>query len=106
MTVTLHWESLRPVSSDYTVFTQLLGPDLQLHGQMDRQPLSGHWPTSRWLPGQRYLDKFVIDVGETAPEGEYVLLVGLYDPVTGDRLLLPDGSDAVRLTGLEIQAGQ
>jgi hypothetical protein len=86
LTVTLHWESLRPVSSDYTVFTQLLGPDLQLHGQMDRQPLSGHWPTSRWLPGQRYLDKFVIDVGETAPEGEYVLLVGLYDLGTGQRL--------------------
>jgi hypothetical protein len=86
LTVTLHWESLRSVTTDYTVFTQLLGPDLQLHGQMDQQPLSGHWPTSRWLPGQKYVDKFVIDVSETAPQGEYVLLVGLYDLGTGQRM--------------------
>jgi 4-amino-4-deoxy-L-arabinose transferase-like glycosyltransferase len=106
LTVSLYWEMLHPVSTDYTVFTQLLGPDFQLHGQMDRQPLSGHWPTSRWLPGQRFLDKLVIDVSETAPEGEYVLLVGLYDLGTGQRLpvalngeRIPD--DAIGLYRLE-----
>jgi hypothetical protein len=85
LVVTLYWESLRPVLTDYTVFTQLLGPDFQLHGQMDRQPLSGHWPTSRWMPGQKFVDKFVVEVNESAPEGGYVLLVGLYDLNTGQR---------------------
>ena len=84
--VTLYWVSQRPVSTDYTVFTQLLGPDFQLHGQMDRQPLSGHWPTSRWHPGQKFTDKFVLEVNQTAPSGAYVLLVGLYDVNTGQRL--------------------
>ncbi len=107
LTITLYWESLRPVNTDYTVFTQVLGPDLKLHGQMDRQPLSGHWPTSRWLPGQRFLDKFVINLSESAPEGEYVLLVGLYDLNTGKRLPVvingkPVTDDAIALYRLEI----
>ncbi len=103
--VTLYWASQQPVTTDYTVFTQLLGPDFQLHGQMDRQPLSGHWPTSRWQPGQKFVDKFVLEVDEAAPPGQYLLLVGLYDvntgqrlPVTLDGLRLPD--DAIRLVRL------
>ncbi|RME44087.1 MAG: phospholipid carrier-dependent glycosyltransferase [Caldilineae bacterium] len=85
VTVLLYWESVQPVPTDYTIFTQLLGPDFQLHGQMDRQPLSGHFPTTRWQPGQKFLDKFVIPVDPTAPPGDYVLLVGLYDLDTGQR---------------------
>jgi hypothetical protein len=100
--VTLYWESQQPVATDFTVFTQLLGPDFQLHGQMDRQPLSGHWPTSRWQPEQKFADKFVLDVNDTAPSGEYVLLVGLYDANTGQRLpVMANGErvqdDAIRL---------
>jgi hypothetical protein len=86
LTVTLYWESLQPTATDYTVFTQLLGPDWQLHGQMDRQPVHGQWPTSQWFPGQMIVDKFVIQVSETAPTGEHVVLVGLYDLNTGRRL--------------------
>lgn len=107
VTITLYWVSQRPVATDYTVFTQLLGPDFQLHGQMDRQPLSGHWPTSRWQPGQKFVDKFVLKVDEAAPTGEYVLLVGLYDVNTGQRLpvTLKGGrlqDDAIRLLNLTI----
>jgi hypothetical protein len=93
VTVTLYWESLRPVETDYTVFTQLLGPDWQLYGQVDRQPVYGQWPTSRWQPGQRFVDKFVVRVGETAPIGEYLMLVGLYDLTTGQRLPVVAGGE-------------
>jgi hypothetical protein len=94
-TVTLYWESLQPVVTDYTVFTQLLGPDWQLYGQMDRQPLYGQWPTSRWQPGQRFVDKFMIPVSKAAPAGEYVVLVGLYDLNTGQRLSVSKGEERV-----------
>ncbi len=105
--LTLYWESQQAVSADYTVFTQLLGPDFQLHGQMDRQPLSGRWPTSRWQPGHKFVDKFVLDVSESAPPGEYVLLVGLYDVNTGQRIPAtmngsPIQDDAIRLVNLSI----
>ena len=105
--VTLYWASVQPVSADYTVFTQLLGPDFQLHGQMDRQPLSGHWPTSRWQPDQKLVDKFVLNIDETAPAGDYVLLVGLYDGDTGQRLQATNNGqrihdDAIPLVHLPI----
>ncbi len=108
--ITLFWESLRPVVTDYTVFTQLLGPDRQLYGQVDRQPVHGQWPTSHWLPGQTLVDKFVIPVSGTAPEGDYVLLVGLYDLNTGQRMpVVMDGErvpdDAIALHRLTIEGG-
>jgi hypothetical protein len=106
-TLTLYWESLQPVVTDYTVFTQLLGPDWQLYGQVDRQPIYGQWPTSHWLPGQKFVDKFVIPVRDVAPNGDYVVLVGLYDlntgqriPVTSDGERVPD--DAIALCHLTI----
>lgn len=83
--VTLYWQSLRPTPTDYTIFTQLLGPDFQLHGQMDRPPLDGYWPTSRWLAEQKFIDKFIIPINVNAPPGDYKLLVGLYDLNTGQR---------------------
>jgi hypothetical protein len=109
LTLTLYWESLKPVDTDYTVFTQLLGPDSQLHGQVDRQPVDGRWPTSRWLPGQRFTDKFIIPVDEGAPPGQYGMLVGLYDLTTGQRMAVtldgqpvPDNAIALhRLTLVE-----
>jgi hypothetical protein len=39
-----------------------------------------------------------------APAGSYRLAVGLYDPVTGERLKMPDGTDQVVLeTSVEIK---
>jgi hypothetical protein len=106
-TLTLYWESLQPVVTDYTVFTQLLSPDWQLYGQVDRQPIYGQWPTSHWLPGQKFVDKFVIPVRDVAPNGDYMVLVGLYDlntgqriPVTSDGERVPD--DAIALCHLTI----
>ena len=105
--VTLYWISQQPVAADYTIFTQLLGPDFQLHGQMDRQPLSGYWPTSRWQPGQKFVDKFELTVDATAPPGEYILLTGLYEVNTGQRLpITKNGArlqdDAIRLVNLTL----
>jgi hypothetical protein len=108
LVVTLYWASVQPVNTDYTVFTQLLGPDFQLHGQMDRQPLRGQWPTSRWRPDQKFVDKFVLDIDPAAPTGEYVLLAGLYDGQTGQRLAVTSNGqvvhdDAIPLVRLTIQ---
>jgi hypothetical protein len=94
LTLTLYWESLRTLTTNYTVFTQLLGPDGQLYAQADRQPLQGQWPTSQWQPGQKYVDKFVLQVNPTAPAGDYTLLAGLYDLNTGQRA--PAVSDGQR----------
>jgi hypothetical protein len=113
--VSLRWSADALLQTDYTVFVHLVDPadGDRLIAQGDGPPLGGRWPTSLWWPGVVLDDLHTISLPAdlTAPSPPelaetYDLLVGLYDPVTGDRLLLPDGSDAVRLTGLEIQTGQ
>jgi hypothetical protein len=37
------------------------------------------------------------------PAGQYRLTTGLYDELTGQRLTLPDGKDAIELTTVEVE---
>jgi hypothetical protein len=83
--LTLHWTTTATVNQDITVFTQLLGPDFQLHGQLDHQPIDNLWPTTRWQPGEHLADHYAIPISEQAPGGEYRLLVGMYNGQTGER---------------------
>jgi hypothetical protein len=111
--VTLRWSVDAPLDTDYAIFVHLVDPEDgdRLLAQGDAPPLGGRWPTSLWLPGLVLDDLHTISLpaelagsSSSGPPRTYHLLVGLYDPVTGDRLTLPDGSDAMRLTGLEIPA--
>jgi hypothetical protein len=52
---------------------------------------------SGWLPGEVVTDVHSVPVAPDAPEGEYWLAVGMYDPATVVRLPLVDGADHVRL---------
>lgn len=83
--LTLHWAAQSPPGKDFTVFTQLQGPDWQLHGQLDHQPINNLWPTSRWQPGDHLADRYDIPLDGNAPAGPYRLLVGMYNAATGER---------------------
>jgi 4-amino-4-deoxy-L-arabinose transferase-like glycosyltransferase len=105
--LTLHWQSLAPTDEDFTVFAQLLGPDGQLHGQQDNQPVGGLWPTTRWSAGDRVADRYDIAISPTAPPGQYHLLVGMYNATTGERLSVtqngaPVPDNAILLTTLNV----
>jgi len=93
--LTLHWQTRARIDQDYTVFTQLLGPDLQLYGQMDHRPIDNLWPTTRWQPGDRLADRYDLPVDPAAPPGQYQLLVGMYDPQTGQRLAITLDGESV-----------
>lgn len=86
--VTLEWQSVAPVERDLTVFVHAVEPNGRLAAQSDAQP--AHYPTSLWDPGEAILDRHSLSV----PAGAR-LEVGLYDLASGQRLLLPDGSDHV-----------
>ncbi|MCS7261131.1 MAG: hypothetical protein NZ765_10180, partial [Anaerolineae bacterium] len=108
LNLTLYWRALRPLEDDYTVFTQLLGPDGRIWGQQDNQPQGGRYPTSRWEIGQTVVDRYVLVLHHNAPRGEYYLLVGMYKLASGERLAATDTDgrripeDAVRLTTLMV----
>jgi 4-amino-4-deoxy-L-arabinose transferase-like glycosyltransferase len=105
----LYWQAIRRAAQDYTVFTQMVGPDGRVYGQQDNQPQGGRYPTTAWETGQVVIDRYDLTLGEGAPRGQYRLLVGMYDLATGVRLTamdedgrrLPD--DAVELTTLAVE---
>jgi hypothetical protein len=84
--LTLNWQATGNFETDYTVFIQLW--DLQ-SGQyiagFDGPPVGGDYPTSLWAPGEVIVDAHPLDLSSLRP-GQYRLLVGLYNPITGDRL--------------------
>jgi len=91
--VSLYWRGLRSMTVDYTVFVQLIGPDGRLHGQVDSWPVQGTYPTREWIPGKDVSDPYEVRLMPDAPEGEYRVVVGLYELATMERLHVfsPDG---------------
>jgi hypothetical protein len=90
----LHWQASGRPAADYTVFTQLLGPDGQVWAQFDNQPQAGRYPTSAWAIQTKIVDRYELKLKEGAPPGDYRLLVGMYDLASGQRLpaVAADGS--------------
>ena len=105
----LHWQAIQPPSQDYTVFTQLLGPDGRVWGQQDNQPQSNRYPTTAWPPLEQVIDRYQVPLRPEAPHGEYRLLSGMYQLASGQRLAAFDTSgnrltdDAIQLTTITVE---
>lgn len=82
----LHWQSLAPMSEDYTVFIQLLDAQGKLVTQIDSWPLQGTFPTSQWRAGQKVDDAYTLAIPADLPPGPYSLQVGWYLLATSRRL--------------------
>ena len=94
--LTLYWEAHRSAEIDYTLFVHLIGPDGQIHGQVDRQPAAGEAPTTSWVAGEIVTDAIDLPIDDDAPLGRYHVAVGLYDGASGGRLpvITADGARA------------
>jgi hypothetical protein len=77
--LTLYWQAAATLDSDYTVFVHSLDDQGALIGQADGPPVANHYSTTAWRP-----EEIVQDSRQVTPGERY--LVGLYDPVTGERL--------------------
>jgi 4-amino-4-deoxy-L-arabinose transferase-like glycosyltransferase len=103
--LTLYWEATAPVDQDYTVFAHIVSDGETILAQEDHAPLEGAASTSTWKPGQQFVDHYRISIPADAPAGKARLLVGMYDPTTGDRLGATgpvDGLNRIHLTDLQI----
>jgi len=94
---TLTWQADQPIAQNYTVFTQLLGPDGQVWGQHDNEPQGGWYNTTLWQPHQFVYDNYAFPLNANAPMGDYRLIVGLYDSQTHTRLTTTSGADFVEV---------
>jgi hypothetical protein len=101
LTVTLVWRAEATPSVSYHVFLHLLDDRGRLVAQSDGVPVGWTRPTTGWLPGEVIVDRRILDIPPQAPPGGYLLAAGLYVP-GGDRLVTPEGDDAVQLTSLTL----
>lgn len=84
-TITLHWRGGDLGPADYTAFVHLRDARDNTVVQADGPPRGGAYPTSLWASGEVIPDPHTFPADESAPPGQYVLVVGLYDPVDGAR---------------------
>lgn len=99
--LTLYWEAIGAPSADYTVFVHLLDTNGNIAAQADAPPGSdahaGRYPTSWWAAGETIRDVHMLHLPADLTPGAYSLRLGLYQPETGERVLLASGADAVEL---------
>jgi len=102
----LVWQTRAPLQDSYAVFVQLLDEAGQLVAQRDSAPQDGFAPTTSWLVGLRVQDRHALHLvdrqGAPLPPGDYRLIVGLYDPITGQRLPTREG-DFVTVARLRLR---
>jgi hypothetical protein len=88
--LTLHWRAEREPTSDYAVFIHAFDEDQNLVLQWDGPPREGSYPTSWWLSKQVILDPHLL----SGVSPDHNLLIGLYDPVSKERIPATDTSGA------------
>jgi hypothetical protein len=104
--VDLYWRALALMKRDYRLVAHLIDPIGLTRAQIDESPASVYYGTSRWKPGQVWLDEHWLTLPPDAPSGRYTLEVGLVDPDTGARLSDTPEWVAVRAIDVDIRGGQ
>lgn len=108
LTVWLYWRPLMPTEQPFKVFVHLSGSinpatGTPLWSQDDDFPQASRISTTDWTTGTIYRDVYSLSLSGL-PNGEYQVLVGLYDPNTGSRLPVAD-SDSYLLTTIRLSNG-
>jgi 4-amino-4-deoxy-L-arabinose transferase-like glycosyltransferase len=87
LTVYLFWRSLTETQVGYRAFLHL--GENPVWGQHDDDPAC-RLPTTLWRAGQEAVGQFRVVSSPETPAGDYPLVLGLYDPTTGQRLSVSD----------------
>lgn len=95
----LVWRAAETPPGALTVFTHLLDDSGRYIGGHDSPPAGGNRPTTSWVAGEYIVDEHALTLEDTAYRGRARIEVGLYDPDTGQRVLLSGGADHLVLPG-------
>jgi len=102
----LEWQADEPVPVPYKVFVHLLDGAGRVVSQRDSEPLDGQRPTTTWTPGEPVADRYGLLLPTDLPAGDYRIVLGLYDPESGERApaCCPQ-ADALLLARLRVEGG-
>ena len=101
--VELRWRAAKKPDRDYKAFVHLYAPDGRLVTQHDAMPMNELRPTSTWPPGEKIVDRHGLPLPLDLP-GRLQLVVGVYDPASGERLPLEGGEDHLLLGEILVAA--
>jgi hypothetical protein len=86
LALALAWQATTTPQVGYHVFVHLEGEGGRVWAQSDGVPAGWNRPTTGWLSGEYVLDEHRLALPADLPAGTYTLYVGLYDPMSGERL--------------------
>jgi 4-amino-4-deoxy-L-arabinose transferase-like glycosyltransferase len=95
--ITLIWQVHGTPSINYVVFVQLLDASGRVIAQSDSVPAQGVRPTTGWRMGEYIIDEHILRFNENAAPGTAMLIAGMYDSVTFERVAISEGVDAIVL---------
>ncbi|MBI4630521.1 MAG: hypothetical protein HY740_02185 [Chloroflexi bacterium] len=98
--VELHWRALNTTQASYKIFAHVLDAQGQLVTQRDNIPQNGFAPTDTWKRDQIIVDRFALP--QNLSSGIYIIKVGLYDPLTNERVLTADNFDSIEISRFTI----
>lgn len=91
LSMVLVWQVRQTPLEAYQGFVHLVNGDGQIVAQSDQAP-GADTPSSQWLTGEVILDEHRLALPGDLPAGMYTIMVGLYDPISGARLVATDGA--------------
>jgi len=120
LTVEYFWKGLRRMEQDYTIFVHVvrkgtlftsersfkikrkfgIAPGMFQH---DHRPLDGTYPTTAWLPQERVRDVYAAPIPPETRPGSYEIWLGIWNPLTKERLKTSDGAERIRIGEIVIQ---
>lgn len=98
LSLTLVWQAKTETTTSYRFFVHLLDENNQILVQMDGEPVNWTRPTTGWIAGEFVVEAYQLNVPASSPP--YTLSIGMYDPLTFNRLPLSTTppSDSFRLS--------
>jgi hypothetical protein len=90
--LTPYWRSQRRMDIDYKIFVHIFDPATgEVVAQDDAMPRRWLYPTTLWWAGETVQDLISISMDDASP-GTYGIAIGVYEPLTGERLPLVDSN--------------
>lgn len=98
----LYWGALKPLDGNYSASVQIIDDRLNKIAHVDHYRPGGY-PTAWWPVSEYNRDSYQLRIDPGARPGTYSVLVVLYHPVTGQRLVPAPGVPGAERGALEVQ---
>lgn len=104
--LSFYWQLTAPVADSYKVFIHLRDSQGNILLNMDRFTFNNEVPVQQWPINAVIKDTNWFTLPADLPPGDYHFFVGLYNPVTGERIPIADdtsGENVVRIGPVKVE---